>query len=231
MDIEPRIPVGDIATRIPAAARVFEKYGIDYCCGGGTPLEDACTRRQVEVSAVLDEIQQVASSPAPSDVRWDQRPLTDLIDHILERYHDRLRELLPALDSMSEKVLARHGEGSHGDALRRIRETFLGLRAELESHMAKEEQILFPMIRAGQGAMAGGPISVMEHEHDNAGAALRVLRELTADYAVPEEACTTWRALWDGLAELERDLHEHIHLENNILFPRALSEAGGEPQS
>jgi regulator of cell morphogenesis and NO signaling len=104
-----------------------------------------------------------------------------------------------------------------------ILDTLLALKAELESHMLKEEQILFPMIRQGQGARAVAPVSVMEHEHESAGSALRRLRELTGGYEVPEGACNTWRALWFGLAELETSLHQHIHLENNILFPRALA--------
>ncbi len=227
MDITPEMRVGEIATRVPAAAFVFEDRGIDYCCAGDTPLAKACERAGVETSAVIDAIRRRSEQADAPAQRWDQRPLGDLVDHILERYHARLRDQLPSLETMTAKVVDRHGRGPHGDTLRRVRETFLGLRAELESHMMKEEQILFPMIRDGQGSMAGGPISVMEHEHDNAGAALRTLRELTSDYAAPEDACTTWRALWSGLAELERDLHAHIHLENNILFPRALAESSG----
>jgi regulator of cell morphogenesis and NO signaling len=122
---------------------------------------------------------------------------------------------------MARKVLAVHGDKDR-ERLSEILDVYLGLKADLEQHMAKEEQILFPLIQSGQGALANGPISVMEREHDSAATALRRLRELTNDYEVPKEACDTWRALWHGLAALEESLHRHIHLENNILFPRAL---------
>jgi regulator of cell morphogenesis and NO signaling len=123
---------------------------------------------------------------------------------------------------MARKVFRVHGE-KQPEMLGGILDTLLALKAELESHMSKEEQILFPMIRQGQGARTAAPVSVMEHEHESAGAALQRLRELTGGYEVPEGACNTWRALWFGLAELETSLHQHIHLENNILFPRALA--------
>jgi regulator of cell morphogenesis and NO signaling len=122
---------------------------------------------------------------------------------------------------MARKVVDVHRD-KQPETLPELLSVYLGLKAELEQHMAKEEQILFPMIQSGQGSMATGPISVMEHEHDSAGGALRRLRELTSGYEVPAEACNTWRALWHGLAALEESLHQHIHLENNILFPRAL---------
>ena len=123
---------------------------------------------------------------------------------------------------MAQKVLEVHGD-KDPDTLSELVEVYAGLKAELEQHMVKEEQILFPMINQGQGATAGGPVSVMRHEHDSAGAALKRLRELTNSYDVPAEACNTWRALWCGFAALEESLHQHIHLENNILFPRALA--------
>ena len=126
---------------------------------------------------------------------------------------------------MAAKVLEVNGE-KNPQMFNELNSVFLQMKAELDQHMIKEEQILFPMILSGQGAMAHGPITVMEREHESAGDALRRLRELTSDYTVPEEACNTWRALWHGLAELETALHEHIHLENNILFPRALADEG-----
>jgi regulator of cell morphogenesis and NO signaling len=126
---------------------------------------------------------------------------------------------------MARKVLGVHG-ARDPERLSELVSVFAGLRGELEEHMAKEEQVLFPMIRQGQGKRADDPISVMEHEHESAGAALRRLRELTDNYEVPENACNTWRALWHGLAALEEAMHRHIHLENNILFPRALGNCG-----
>ncbi|MCP3978529.1 MAG: iron-sulfur cluster repair di-iron protein [bacterium] len=213
--------IGRIATEHPLATRVFSRHGIDFCCGGGKPLGEVCEQRGLDAQAVLAEIEKEVASPTAEVIRWDEAPLGDLIDHILANYHKPLYEELPRLEEMAQKVARVHGD-KRPDALPELASICTGLKAELEQHMAKEEQILFPMIRQGQGAMAGGPISVMEHEHDNAGKALHRLRELTEGYTVPEEACNTWRALWHGLAALEQSLHEHIHLENNILFPRAL---------
>lgn len=212
--------VGEIATEYPLATRVFARHHIDFCCGGGRPLAEACEKRGLDVEAVIAELQREIDDTPEPDVRWDQESLHRLIEHILNTYHAPLREELPRLDGMARKVLSVHGD-KRPDTLPELVKVFAGLRAELEDHMMKEEQILFPAIEAGHGATADGPIAVMMQEHDSAAAALRRLRELTDDYAVPAEACTTWRALWHGLEALETSLHEHIHLENNILFPRA----------
>jgi regulator of cell morphogenesis and NO signaling len=221
MEIHSNSTVGRLATEHPLATRVFHRHGIDFCCGGARTLEQACTELNLDVAAVVEEILREEQGPAGPERRWDQAPLGDLIQHILATYHASLREELPRLESMSRQVLEAHRD-KDGDRLSQLLSVLLELKAELESHMAKEEQILFPMIERGQGAMAGGPVSVMEHEHDSAATALRRLREITDDYQIPAEACNTWRALWQGLASLEESLHQHIHLENNILFPRAL---------
>jgi len=215
------VQVGDLAAEHPLATRVFERHGIDYCCGGGTALQQACEQRGLDATAVLDEIQKELDGAEAPEERWDQAPLNDVITHILAAYHVPLYEELPRLLKMAEKVLAVHRE-KDPERLTELVAVYRGLKAELEAHMAKEEQILFPMIQRGQGSMADGPIMVMSQEHEAAGAALRRLRDLTNDYTVPEQACNTWRALWHGLAALEESLHRHIHLENNILFPRAL---------
>ena len=221
MTLQNDTPVGQLATEFPLATRVFHRHGIDYCCGGGHPLHEACTKRGVNTETVLAEIRAELDAPAAPAQRWDQAPLEDLIDHILVTYHQPLKEELPRLLQMSAKVLQVHGD-KDPETLSELNSVILALKNELEQHMQKEEQILFPMIRNGHGAMADGPISVMNSEHDAAGAALARLRELTDGYNVPEGACTTWTALWHGLAALEDSLHQHIHLENNILFPRAL---------
>jgi regulator of cell morphogenesis and NO signaling len=213
--------VGALAARHPLATRVFARHDIDYCCGGGRALDQVCQEKGLDIDAVLKELQaELATASAPEE-RWDEAPLRDVIEHILAAYHQPLAEELPRLELMARKVLDVHGDKDR-ERLTELVNVFTGLRAELEQHMAKEEQILFPMILQGHGAMADGPISVMEDEHDSAGAALRRLRELTDGYRVPEQACNTWRALWHGLAALEEAMHRHIHLENNILFPRAL---------
>ncbi|MFB3061661.1 MAG: iron-sulfur cluster repair di-iron protein [Candidatus Binatia bacterium] len=213
--------VGQLAAEHPLATRVFHRHGIDFCCDGGRKLQEACAAQGVDTGMVLEEIRKELSNTTIPEERWGQAPLEDLVQHILVAYHGPLKEELPRLESMARKVLEVHGD-KDPETLSEVVEVYAGLKAELSQHMVKEEQILFPMIEQGQGAMAGGPVSVMKQEHDSAGAALRRLRELTKDYQVPPGACNTWRALWHGLAALEESLHQHIHLENNILFPRAL---------
>ncbi len=213
--------VGQLAAEHPLATRVFHRHGIDFCCDGGRKLQEACAAQGVDTGMVLEEIRKELSNTTIPEERWGQAPLEDLVQHILVAYHGPLKEELPRLESMARKVLEVHGD-KDPETLSEVVEVYAGLKAELSQHMVKEEKILFPMIEQGQGAMAGGPVSVMKDEHDSAGAALRRLRELTKDYQVPPGACNTWRALWHGLAALEESLHQHIHLENNILFPRAL---------
>ena len=212
--------VGDLDARHPLATRVFARHHIDFCCGGGRPLGDVCEMQGLNVDAIVDEIGRELT-PQQAVVRWDLGPVGELIDHILNKYHAGLYEELPRLESMARKVERVHGD-KDPERLQRLVQAVLELKAELDTHMVKEEQILFPMIRAGRGTGADGPIAVMMREHETAGELLRLIRALTNDYTVPEEACNTWRALWLGLEALEADLHEHIHLENNILFPRAL---------
>jgi len=222
MSVTSETPVGEIASNFPLATRVFARHKIDFCCGGGAPLQKACEKRGLQVDAILAEINQELES-SEDTTQWNEAPFTDLIEHIVSTYHASLKEELPRLEMMAKKVNAVHGD-KDPERLQAIETVFCEMKEELLSHMMKEEQILFPMIANGQGANATGPVSVMEHEHDSAGDALRKLRELTNDFTPPEDACNTWRALWHGLAALEQDTHQHIHLENNILFPRALND-------
>lgn len=222
MSITTDIPVGQLATENPLSTRVFARHGIDFCCGGGRPLGEVCADKGLDPRTIVAEIEKELTASTEPATRWDSAPLNELIDHILEAYHVPLWEELPRLDAMARKVLAVHGDKDL-EMLGGIVDVYGALKAELEQHMLKEEQVLFPMIKAGNGAMAGPPVNVMHIEHDSAGEALRKLRALTNDYTVPAGACNTWRALWHGLEALEHDLHQHIHLENNILFPRALA--------
>lgn len=221
MSITSETLVGQLATDHPLATRVFARHGIDYCCGGGKPLAEACSKAGVETEQILTEIEKELHVPDPSVERWGEAPLSDLVDHILSTYHRPLDEELPRLEAMARRVHTVHGD-KDPKMFSELLSVYLALKSELDGHMAKEEGILFPMIQQGQGQQGGGPIAVMQDEHVSAGAALRRLRELTGDYEVPAGACNTWRALWHGLAALEESLHQHIHLENNILFPRAL---------
>lgn len=215
--------VGEIAVAYPGATRAFARHNIDYCCGGGRPLAEVCVAKQLDADDLIEEIHRELTTTSGSPDRWVERPLGDLIDHILTTYHRPLAEELPRLDAMARKVREVHGE-KRPAVFAELASTVGELRRELEEHMFKEEQILFPMIKRGQGGSAEGPIACMKHEHEEAGSALARIRVLTEDYRVPPEACTTWRALWFGLADLETAMHEHIHLENNILFPRAQAE-------
>lgn len=222
MSVNTETTVGQIATDHPLAARVFAKHKIDYCCGGGTPLKDVCEKEGLNTESIVEEINKELEIIDYDEKKWINEPLSDLIDHILVTYHRPLDEELPRLEQMVRKVYDVHGD-KDPEMFAELKDIYLGLKAELESHMQKEEQILFPMVKRGEGKMADGPVRVMIMEHENAGNALKRFRELTNDYNVPEEACNTWRALWTGLEAFEESLHQHIHLENNILFPRALN--------
>lgn len=222
MSITRNESVGRIAAEQPIATRVFARHGIDYCCGGAVPLDQACERQGLDPEVMLGEISQEVDRAQTPEQRWDEAPLGDLVTHILVSYHEPLREELSQLEAMTRKVAAVHRDKAP-EMLSEVLAVFLGLKADLEDHMAKEEQILFPMIQQGRGFMADGPIFVMREEHEAAAEALRRLRSLTHDFTVPQEACNTWLALWHRLPALEESLHRHIHLENNILFPRALA--------
>ena len=228
MSIGDTTTVAEIAAEFPAAVRVFQRYGIDFCCGGKRPVRAACEEQGLPFEEVERAI--VTAIEMPSDSRdWTHAPLSELTEHIVSTYHDALRESLPRLEQMAAKVAQVHGEKSRN--LFRIREALGELSAELNQHMWKEEMILFRAIRGieagvrGAGMGISAPITVMEREHDHAGRLIAELRELADDYVVPEWGCATVRALYEGLAELEASMHVHVHLENNILFPRALQLA------
>jgi regulator of cell morphogenesis and NO signaling len=218
--------VGELAVENPSTARVFEKYGIDYCCGGKQSLETACNQRGIAREALLKELNQPAAKPQPEERDWKTAPLCDLIGHIVTRHHAYLKSELPRIAELSTKVLHAHGERE--PRLAEVNEVFEILKEELDAHLMKEEMILFPAItKLEAGSKSGAPCSIehpiarMEYEHESAGRALAQMRHLTLDYYIPDEACNTYRALFAALIELEADLHQHIHLENNILFPRA----------
>jgi regulator of cell morphogenesis and NO signaling len=221
MTVTIETPVGEIASTHPLSTRVFARHHIDFCCGGGAPLEVACKKRGLDANAVLEEIETELEGVDEEPTRWTDAPLTDLIEYIVSTYHKSLREELPRLEAMALRVNEVHGD-KDPERLQEIVAVFQALKTELTEHMMKEEQILFPMIAKGDRESAQETITLMEDEHESAGNALERLRELTDDYTPPLAACNTWRALWHGLEVLEKDTHQHIHLENNILFPRAL---------
>jgi regulator of cell morphogenesis and NO signaling len=228
MTITELTTIGDIAAGIPSSVRFFQRHGIDFCCGGARTLGAVCNERGLPFAATVAAIEASASTPA-DERDWVHQPLGNLIDHIVATYHDALREELPRLQAMSAKVAQAHG--TRTPHLREMLQIVDALAADLLLHMRKEELALFPAIRAIEAGEAkaswiASPVSVMEHEHDRAGALLDDLRTLTSGYTPPADACATTRALYQGLEELERALQVHVHLENNVLFPRVLKQQG-----
>lgn len=218
--------LGDLVVANPAAARVFERFGIDYCCRGDRTLDEACERASVDPGAVADALASASAPPAD----WSTLDAPALADHIVATHHRYLHEELPLLDALAEKVLGVHG-GRHPE-LAEVRALVTAVRADLEPHLMKEERILFPAIHAvadGRREFPFGsvenPIRMMEHEHDRAGELLARLRAATRDYAVPDDACASYRSLYTRLRDLEHDTHVHIHKENHVLFPAVVSAA------
>jgi regulator of cell morphogenesis and NO signaling len=225
--------VREIALSQPSSIRVFEEFGIDYCCGGRKPLAVACTEQDVEIAAVLTALAAAASEPTPEVTDWNKSSLQALSEHIVSQHHAYVKNELPRLDTLAKKVIAKHG--SHRAELPEIQSALQKLDEEMTQHMAKEELVLFPYIAKLERALPDGsarpqscfgtvsnPIAMMMQEHEGAGELLAEIRQLSSNFAPPEDACPTYHALYAGLKEFEQDLHQHIHLENNILFPRAI---------
>ncbi len=229
-------PVGDIAALNPAVARVLESAGIDYCCSGRTTLACACASKGVDADQLLAQIEHARQGASPAERTWTDATMTELADHIQETHHAFVRAELPRLVAMARKVDSAHG--ARRPELAELAAIVADLEREMTSHMQKEEQVLFPALRTmeagcpGPGAsfgwIADGPIRCMMQEHDHAGRALERMRQLTGGYRLPPGACTTYQVLFQGLAAFEANLHEHVHKENNILFPQALRHLAPE---
>ncbi len=215
------ITLADLAVTRPGATRVFLANGLDFCCGGRRPLTEACAEKGLDPAVILQAI-AAADQDGGDLTRWANRPVAALMDFIVSHYHARLRAEIPELILLADKVERVHAEKA--SCPRGLASLLRAMHAAVLDHLAKEEEILFPMIRAGRGRGAGGPIHVMEQEHDDHGRSLARLRELTANLTTPPDACATWQALYLRLGRLADELMEHIHLENNVLFPRALFE-------
>ena len=226
--------VREIAIENPSSIRVFESLGIDYCCGGEKSLSEACSRTSVDMGRVLRMLEDAArEAQAPQSGEWNERTLASLIAHIVETHHGFVRRETPRIEGLLAKVIAKHGR-AHPE-IGQIGQLFAAIGQEISTHMLKEEQVLFPYIEKMERAVAGGnpvppaffgsverPIANMVAEHDDAGALLTQIRELSHGFTAPAGACPTFLALCRGLEDFERDLHRHVHLENNILFPRAI---------
>ena len=215
--------IGQIAVDLPGATAIFRRLKLDFCCGGQIPLAQACEQKNLSTAEVLDEL---ARLDRPAVQTTPQSP-NDMIDHILERFHAVHREQLPELIRMARRVEAVHRDNPHVPA--GLADHLETMHEELLSHMLKEEQVLFPMLKSGGNPFVGQPIGMMRAEHVDHGGALDKLNALTNDATPPQGACNTWRALYAGIAQLGDDLINHIHLENNVLFPPF--EASATPSS
>ncbi|MEX6038058.1 iron-sulfur cluster repair protein YtfE [Providencia hangzhouensis] len=207
--------LGQLALSIPRASSLFRQYNMDYCCGGKQTLSRSAEKLKLDIELLESQLAKLATETLEQD--WRKAPLSEIIDFIIVRYHDRHREQLPELILQAQKVERVHiNKPSVPKGLSKYLEALL---EELASHMMKEERVLFPMIKNGMGRNAAGPISVMEQEHDDASDILEAIKGITNNVTPPPEACTTWRVLYNGINELIDDLMNHINLENNLLFP------------
>ncbi len=215
------------------AASVFEKYHLDFCCKGKRSLEQACTEQQLSISKVTEDLENIFTKDNNSTVDFEKMNLTQLADYIVQTHHAYVKNEMPQIHAYLQKVSSKHGE-RHPE-LYKIFQTFSAVKEEMEGHMKKEELILFPRIKELQKLADNenanlqlnitylqSPITVMEQEHDHAGSLLNDIRILSNDYTPPQDACTTYRLSFAALKAFEMDLHQHVHLENNILFPKAI---------
>lgn len=211
--------LGQLARRIPGATALFNTYQLDFCCAGNRSLRTATAGLDINVQALIEDLQalETRASTGP-DLDLNAASDMQLVQHLLVRYHAVHREQLPELIRLARRVEQVHGD--RADCPHGLADHLEAMAQELESHMRKEEMVLFPMILHSQGEMASMPISAMRAEHDDHGAELRRLAALTHDITPPRDACTTWRALYTGLRSFREDLMQHIHTENNILFER-----------
>lgn len=236
MEIDARKTVKEIVVAMPTSAKVFEQLGIDYCCGGDKRLDEACRGAGLQVQTVTQALAAAgdATQPESEAVNWSGQSLASLMNHIVEKHHTFCRQEVARLEPLLDKVIQAHG-AAHPE-LRRIKGLFLGLSKELLMHLTKEEQTLFPYISRMEQSVSQripfprpafgtvqNPVRMMVLEHDNAGAALHEMQNLSGGYQLPQDACNSYRALYDGLKSFESDMHQHVHLENNILFPRAVA--------
>jgi regulator of cell morphogenesis and NO signaling len=241
MGIDSQRTVAEIALERPQAAAVFEKLGIDYCCGGRTPLAAACEQAGVDLNHV-EGLLEGAGKDQPGAANWGEQSLASLVSHIVGKHHAYCREEGLRLQPLVAKVVSKHGE--HHPEVAQVQNLFTALRNELSMHMMKEEQMLFPYIIALEESAARksapprapfgtvhNPVRMMVEEHDDAGNLLKDIRSLSGNFTAPPDACPSFKALYQGLEAFEADLHQHIHLENNILFPRAVTLEDAAPSA
>lgn len=233
--IDRKTKVGDVVSRHAPLADLFEKHHIDFCCGGAQTIEEACTGKNLEPDALIEEIKAAWTNREadPAQPRFNEMELDELSDYIVEKHHSYVAEAIPLVTEYLERTA--HAHGDNHPELHQIKALFKASAGQLAQHMQKEEMVLFPRVKhlirlkkTGQrlpvqpGAVAS-PIEVMMQEHAAEGERFEEIRRLSAHYTVPADACSTFQAAYRKLEEFELDLHRHIHLENNILFPKALA--------
>ncbi|HKC65200.1 MAG TPA: iron-sulfur cluster repair di-iron protein [Pyrinomonadaceae bacterium] len=235
MTLDTSTTVRELAVSQPGATRIFEKMKIDYCCGGGRSLADACAVAGVKTEDVWQLLEEVSQSQSQGDetIDFQTASLTRVVKYILDKHHVFTKEEMARLEALAEKVCSVHGQ-NHPELLK-VKSLFQSLCADLKPHMFKEERVLFPYIIRLEDAVnrkqmpmmppfgtVQNPVRMMMFEHDTAGDLLRELRKVTSDYTTPQDACISYKTLYQALEAFEQDLHQHIHLENNVLFPRAI---------
>lgn len=236
-NIAPETTIGEIVRALPATSRIFENLKIDYCCGGKKPLTEACRAKGLDAATVIAMLAALDQTADGAPANAGAMGLAELCDHIQQVHHVYLHEELPRLDFMTRKVAAVHGE--HEPRLLELRQTFEVFNGEMTTHTREEDDVIFPAIRELEAGTNGGSsshshlentLTRLQREHDSAGAALEQFRNLTDDFTPPDWAYNTFRALYDGLARLEMNMHQHVHKENNVLFPKALAVAAAIPR-
>lgn len=232
MKLEATKTVAEIAVEMPRSIPYFEERGIDYCCGGKKSLQEACSKAGLPVEEAVAALEKIAQKEGGTETtQWSS--LDQLIQHLLDTHHAFTREQLALVSKLGSKVQMVHG--NHYPELAAINRLFGEMAEELLHYLLKEEQVAFSVLRSLEGKGEGvpfpyemfrnGPQQVLLGDHEATGEQLRDLRRLTKDYTAPPDACVTFRAFYQGMAELEADLHQHIHLENNVLFPLAQKRA------
>ena len=233
MNFNQETKVKDVALSNPTARHILEDAGLDYCCGGGKSLHEACLHADVPTEEILNRLRENSRDITPDDANWMSAPLSNLTRHIREKHHRYVREAIARVQLLLGKVEAKHGK-NHSE-IADIQRLFAEVGREMIMHMQKEEQILFPYIDALEKAASAhgsveppffqtvrNPIHAMMKEHDAAGELVRQIHKASSGYSAPADACASYKALYQDLREFETDLHQHVHLENNILFPRAV---------
>lgn len=232
-EVDP-ITIADMVSKDYRTAEVFKKFGLDFCCGGKKSIQAACKEKHIDYQALSNALEEVRNKPQTETLDFNQWDVVRLVDYIVEVHHAYVQENLVLIETFLSKVLRVHGDAN--PELHEVSKHFLQVANELNMHMLKEERILFPYIKELWNADAKGeasnkpmfgtirnPIHNMEHEHEIAGQEMAIIRTLTSNYRPPEYACNTYRVLYFKLEEFENDLHKHVHLENNILFPKSIA--------